>query len=170
MPKSLSQTIVSSGYYYHYLNSWLRTVSRLWFGMCLIKSVFYRPSLIYLEDNARCFCGRTLVATFEGVRETRLQGNKSRRCLSNSSGLRHASLNHTLKYLTVHPVSSPNRKSRMFRSRRITRSSSKAIAALHDKTSLYGLCQLILSYTARCYLIATYSIVIKHDNMWEELE
>jgi hypothetical protein len=105
----------SCRYYYHYLNSWLLTVLRLWSGMCLVKSVSYRSSLIYLEDNARRFCGRTLVAAFaEGVRVTRLQGNKSRRGTSNSSGLRHASLNHTLRYLTVHPVSSPNRKSLVY--------------------------------------------------------
>ena len=85
---------------------------------------------LYLEDNARCFCGRTLVVTtLAGVRETRLQGNKSRRWLSNSSGLRHASLNHALKYLTIHPVSSPNRKCLVcFVSRLVSRgSSSKAI-------------------------------------------
>lgn len=123
--------------------------------MCLVKSVFYRPSLIYLEDNAHRFCGRTLVATYaEGVyacakhvyKEINLVG------ASNSFRLRHASLNHTWGYLMVHPVSSSNRKSRTFHSRRITRSSSKATAALRDETSHPGF-QLILSYTAQCYLI-----------------
>lgn len=148
---------MSSRYYYHCLNSWSRTVSCLRSGMCLVKSVFNRSSLIYFEDNARRFCGRTLEVTAfaEGVcvkdiyKEINLVG------ASNSSGLRHASLNHTPRYLTVHPVSSPNRKSRTFHSRRVTRSSSKATVTSQRRNVSPRTLQLILSYTARCYLDAT---------------